>query len=40
MKKIMGGNSSREQLYARVKKEIYMYLRCEPPNVVEYEIAF
>ena len=40
MKKIMGGNSSREQLYARVKKDIYMYLRCDPPQVVEYEIAF
>jgi hypothetical protein len=27
MKKVMGGNSTREQLYARIKKELYSQLR-------------
>jgi hypothetical protein len=40
MKKVMGGNSTREQLYTRVKKELYAYLREDPPNIVEYETTF
>jgi hypothetical protein len=40
MKKIMGGNSTREQLYSRIKKEFYLYIRSEPPNIMEYETTF
>ena len=40
MKKIMGGSSTREQLYTRIKKEWYMHLRGEPPSIVEYETTF
>ena len=40
MKKIMGGNFTREQLYSRIKKELYMHLRGEPPNILEYETHF
>lgn len=40
MKKIMGGTYTREQLYSRIKKELYMHLRGEPPNIVEYETTF
>jgi len=40
MKKIMGGNATREQLYSRIKKEWYLYLRSEPPNIMEYETTF
>ena len=40
MKKIMGGSYTREQLYSRIKKELYMHLRGDPPNIVEYETTF
>ena len=40
MKKIMGGSYTREQLYSRIKKELYVHLRREPPNIVEYETIF
>ena len=40
MKKIMGGNNTREQLYSRIKKELYMYIRSDPPNIMEYEVTF
>lgn len=40
MKKIMGGNYTREQLYSRIKKELYMYICCEPPTILEYETTF
>jgi len=39
-KKIMGGNSTREQLYSRIKKELYTYLRSELPTILEYEVTF
>lgn len=40
MKKMMGGVFTREQLYSRIKKELYTYIRCEPPNILEYEIDY
>ena len=40
LKKVMGGNYTREQLYARIKKELYQYLRSDPPNILEYETHF
>ena len=40
MKKIMGGAFTREQLYSRIKKELYQHLRGDPPNIVEYETTF
>jgi hypothetical protein len=40
MKKIMGGTFTREQLYSRIKKELYQHLRCDPPNIMEYETTF
>lgn len=40
MKKIMGGAFTREQLYSRIKKELYQYLRGDPPNIMEYETTF
>ncbi len=40
MKKIMGGNNTREQLYSRIKKELYLHLRSDPPNIMEYETIF
>ena len=32
VKKLMGGSSSREQLYSRVKRDVYNYLKEEPPK--------
>jgi hypothetical protein len=40
MKKIMGGNFTREQLYSRIKRELYLQLRSDPPNIMEYETHF
>ena len=40
MKKIMGGSYTREQLYSRIKKELYMHLRGDPPNIMEYETTY
>jgi hypothetical protein len=40
MKKIMGGNFTREQLYSRIKKEWYQHLRSDPPSIVEYTTTF
>jgi hypothetical protein len=40
MKKVMGGSYSREQLYLRIKKELYQYSRSDPPNIMEYETTF
>jgi len=40
LKKVMGGNSTREQLYSRIKRELYVYLRSDPPNIMEYETHF
>jgi len=38
--KIMGGNNSRNHLYSRIKKELYLYIRNEPPTIIEYEITY
>lgn len=38
-RKIMGGNNTREQLYSRIKKELYTYLRTELPAMIEYEVT-
>jgi len=40
IKKIMGGQFTREQLYSRIKKEIYNYIQRDPPNILEYEISY
>ncbi len=40
MKKVMGGAFTREQLYSRIKKDLYQHLREDPPNIVEYETTF
>jgi hypothetical protein len=40
MKKIMGGSYSRDQLYTRIKREWYLHLRSDPPNIVQYETHF
>jgi len=40
MKKIMGGNFTREQLYSRIKKALYMYSCSEPPSILEYDTTF
>ena len=40
MKKVMGGTFTREQLYSRIKKELYIHIRCDPPNILEYEISY
>ena len=40
LKKVMGGNVTREQLYSRIKKELYQYLRSDPPSIMEYETTF
>ena len=40
MKKVMGGNYSRDQLYLRIQKELYQYSRTNPPNIMEYETTF
>ena len=39
VKKIMGGHNTREQLYSRIKKELYTYLRAELPTMIEYEVT-
>ena len=39
VKKIMGGNNSREQLYLRIKREVYAYLRVALPTPIEFEIT-
>ena len=40
LKNIMGGKATREQLYSRIKKELYLYIRDEPPSILEYEITY
>jgi hypothetical protein len=40
LKKVMGGNFTREQLYSRIKKEWYQHLRGDPPNIVEYDTTY
>ena len=40
MRKIMGGAFTREQLYSRIKREIYNYICSDPPNILEYEISY
>ena len=35
-KKVM---ASREPLYARIKRELYSYLRQEMPQMMEYEVT-
>jgi len=40
LKHIMGGKYTREQLYSRIKKELYLYIRNDPPNILEYEITY
>ena len=40
MKKVMGGAFTRDQLYSRIKKELYTLIRSDPPNILEYEIAY
>jgi len=40
LKNIMGGKNTREQLYSRIKKELYLYIRDEPPSILEYEITY
>jgi len=39
VKKIMGGNNTREQLYSRIKRELYQYMRAELPTMLEYEVC-
>ena len=39
VKKIMGTNIPREQLYARVRRELFKYIRRDPPNIMEMEMA-
>jgi len=38
-RKIMGGHNTREQLYSRIKRELYTYLRTELPEMIEYEVT-
>lgn len=40
MKKIMGGNYMREQLYSRIKKEMFSLICRDPPNILEYNTTF
>ncbi len=40
VKKIMGNNIPREQLYARVRRELFKYIRRDPPNIMEMEMEF
>ena len=40
LKKIMGGNTSREQLYLRIKKLLYDYISSDPPNITTYDISY
>jgi hypothetical protein len=40
VKKIMGGNNTRDQLFSRIKRELFKHLRVDPPNIMEYEIAY
>ena len=38
-RKIMGGHNTREQLYSRIKRELYTYLKAELPSMIEYEVT-
>jgi hypothetical protein len=40
LKKMMGGTFTRAQLYSRIKRELYVHLRSDPPNIMEYETTF
>lgn len=40
LQKIMGGNLTQEQIYMRVKKELYNYLKMNLQNVIDYEFSF
>ena len=40
VKKIMGGNHTREQLFSRIKRELYKHIKVDPPNIMEYEVVY
>ena len=37
VKKMMGGNLTREQVYAKVKLDLYKYLKVNMTNIMEYQ---
>jgi len=39
VKKVMGGNLSRDQIYSRVKIDLYKYLKVGAKNITEYEFV-
>jgi hypothetical protein len=39
VKKMMGGNLSREQVYAKVKIDLYKYLKVNVKNITEYHFV-
>ena len=39
VKKVMGGKLTREQIYSRVKIDLYNYLKVCVKNIVEYEFV-
>jgi len=39
VKKIMGGNLSREQNYAKIKLDLYKYLKVNVKNITEYQFT-
>lgn len=40
VKKIMGNNLARDQIHARIRRELFKHIRREPPNITELEISF
>jgi hypothetical protein len=39
VKKMMGGNFTREQVYAKVKIDLYKYLKVNMKNITEYHFV-
>jgi uncharacterized protein (DUF2267 family) len=39
VKKVMGGNLSRDQIYSRIKIDLYKYLKVGAKNITEYEFV-
>lgn len=39
VKKVMGGNLSRDQIYSRIKIDLYKYLKVGAANITEYEFV-
>ena len=40
MRIVLGGNTSKEQSYKKLKSKLYNYLKCDLKNIIQYEFIF